>query len=115
MSRRPVAFIDASVPASSVARAYYEHDETERWPGMFNFSAQAPAYLAYFTKKRRGEVADKDTQTELQPSSRPGRLLMLDNMTVYELKTIAKDYGIQTTGVKAILIARTERFLAPTF
>ena len=82
-----------------------EHDE----------AAQAPAYLAYLTKKCRGEVADKDTQTELQPFSRPGCHLMLDKMTVYELKTIAKDYGLQTYGVKATLIARIKHFLAATF
>ena len=137
--RRPVAFIDPSIPASSPAWAYYqhdarspsapsssgaralpsrrgtEHDETRRWPGMFNFPARPPTYIDYLTKKCRGEVAEKDTQTQLQPFSRPGCLLLLEEMTVYELKTIAKDYGLQTNGVKAILIARIKQFLAPTF
>ena len=41
--------------------------------------------------------------------------MLLEKMNVYELKTIAKDYGLQTKGVKAILIARIKQFLAPTF
>ena len=67
------------------------------------------------TRKCRGEVAEKDTQTQLQPFSRPGCHLLLEGMTVYELKTIAKDYGLQTNGIKAILIARIRQYLAPTF
>ena len=122
-----------SVPSSSDARALperkeTEHDEAAQGPKTFTWGVhtgrtlpgdrnaqEAYAYIAYLGKKSSGEITDKDTQTELQPFSRPGRHLMPDNMTVYELKTIEKDCGIQTTGVKAILIARIERFLAPTF
>jgi hypothetical protein len=36
----------------------------------------------------------------------------LGKMTVYELKTLAKDQGLQTTGLKADLVARLEKHRA---
>ena len=41
----------------------------------------------------------------------PGKHFMLDQMTVYELKTMAKDHGLLTTGLKADLVWRIEQHL----
>ena len=72
-----------------------------------------------------GVVADKDTQTEIQPFSRQpfSRQLQMatpgiwaehgamSEMTVYELRTIAKDYALGTSGNKQQLLACIRYYL----
>ena len=80
----------------------------------------------YFERKRRGEIAEKDTQTEMQPLPRqsfsrqlllasPGVLAILGEMTVYQLRTVAKDYELRTSGDKQTLIARIRYYLTADF
>ena len=45
----------------------------------------------------------------------PGILAILGEMTVYELRTIAKDYALRTSGDKQTLIARIRYYLTADF
>ena len=84
------------------------------------------AFRDFLRKKRAGMVADQGTQTQMMCLPRQSRSRMeqmaqpgiwaehgaMSRMTVYELKTISKDYGLGTSGTKTDLIARLRYYLS---
>ena len=89
-------------------------------------SALSVAFQDFLRKKRAGVVADQGTQTQMMcfPRQTMSRLEQMgqpgiwaehgamSRMTVYELKTISKDYGLGTSGNKTDLIARLRYYLS---
>ena len=89
-------------------------------------STSSVAFLDFLRKKRVGMVADQGTQTQMmcmprQSVTRNELMAMpgiwaehgaISLMTVYELKTMSKDYGLGTSGSKQDLIARLRYYLS---
>ena len=89
-------------------------------------STSSVAFLDFIRKKRVGMVADQGTQTQMmcmprQSVTRNELMAMpgiwaehgaISLMTVYELRTMSKDYGLGTSGSKTDLIARLRYYLS---
>ena len=107
------------------ARAEPNMPRSSHPPRFLDHSFPRVDFCKYIENKRNGVVADKDTQTSMQPFPRQpfSRQLQMatpgiwaehgamSQMTVYELRTIAKDYALGTSGNKTQLLARIRYYL----
>ena len=112
--------------SSSVARALLSRAESTHIKSRLNFKTNLKVESASpVAFQRVGTVADQSTQLQMmcfprqtreryEQMGQPGIWApggTMSQMTVFELKTISKDYGLGTSGCKADLIGRLRYYL----